>query len=100
MKLKRTITPKTIILSMTAVLIMSSAAVNAKTKKFKPKLGVCTRITNNQLLADHGYQFIEEGVRKFLIPTKSDEEFAKNMEKLKASRLSVQACNSFWSCVV
>lgn len=79
------------------LLLITGSAQMVKAKKFNPNLGVCTRITNHKIIEESGYQFIEEGVRKFLIPTRSEDEFAKKMEELKASNIKIEACNSFLS---
>jgi sugar phosphate isomerase/epimerase len=42
-----------------------------------------------------GAEFITEGVGGFLMPDKDDAQFAKSLEKLKASPLPVLACNGF-----
>lgn len=77
------------------LLLITGSTQMVKAKKFNPNLGVCTRLANNQLIEQSGYLFIEEGVRKFLIPTKSEAEFAKKMEELKNSNIKIDACNSF-----
>lgn len=76
-------------------LIAFGFSVHAKGKKLKPQYGVCTRIDNDSLLNTIGYDYIEEGVRSLLIPSKSEEEFEKNLQKAKQSSLKVYACNSF-----
>ncbi len=78
-----------------ATLIAFGFSVHAKGKKLKPQYGVCTRIDNDSLLNTIGYDYIEEGVRSLLIPSKSEEEFEKNLQKAKQSNLKVYACNSF-----
>ncbi len=62
---------------------------------FKPLLGVCTSIDNHEKVAAAGFDYIEEGVRRFLIPTKSDEEFEKRLAILKRSDIPILACNGF-----
>lgn len=62
---------------------------------FNPELGVCTSINNHEIVAAAGFDYIEEGVRRFLIPEKSEEEFEKNMAVLKESSIPIRACNGF-----
>lgn len=66
-----------------------------KNEKFLEDIGVCTSISNADTLATYGYAYIEEGVRRFLVPEKSEEEFNTIWQQAKEARLSVKACNSF-----
>ena len=59
------------------------------------KIGVCTNIQNAQKAKDAGAQFIEESVGRFLMPDKSDAEFASNLAAAKASPLPILSCNGF-----
>jgi len=59
------------------------------------KIGVCTRITNSEILSQYGYSYIEEGVQTFLVPQKSEDEFNELLALAKTSRLPVIACNVF-----
>lgn len=61
----------------------------------KPDIGICAGIENNILAEQAGYTFIEEGVRKFLVPSEAESVFLANLEKAKKSALPVRACNSF-----
>jgi sugar phosphate isomerase/epimerase len=62
---------------------------------FEPQLGVCTGVNDSTLLSTLGYSYIEEGVRTFLVPEKTDNEFMKNLVLAMQSTLPVKACNSF-----
>jgi sugar phosphate isomerase/epimerase len=62
---------------------------------FPAGIGVCTDISNNVLLANAGYTFIEESVRSFLVPSEAEAIFQDKLSILKKSRLPVEACNSF-----
>ncbi len=64
-------------------------------KEFILKIGVCTRIRNNEILHEFGYSYIEEGVQTFLVPQKSEDEFNEIMALAKKSKLPVVACNVF-----
>ncbi len=81
-----------IILSSAVAIVSAQETMD---KNFSPKLGVCTSISNHQIVADAGFDYIEEGVRRFLIPDKSEEEFQKNMDILKESSIPILACNGF-----
>ncbi|MCG6188287.1 sugar phosphate isomerase/epimerase family protein [Maribellus maritimus] len=58
-------------------------------------VGICTDFNNATILSASGCTYIEESVGRFLIPSKSEEEFDKILEKAKESELSVMAFNSF-----
>jgi sugar phosphate isomerase/epimerase len=60
-----------------------------------PKIGICTSFEKNALIAGSGCTFIEENVRNFLVPDKSDEEFNARLILSKQSKLPVTFCNSF-----
>jgi sugar phosphate isomerase/epimerase len=64
-------------------------------KKFLENIGVCTDISNNEMLAAAGYSFIEEAVRNFLVPADNKAAFEEKMVLLKKSKLPVDACNNF-----
>ena len=59
------------------------------------KIGVCTGLQNAQKAKDAGAQFIEESVGRFLVPGKSDAEFAANLATAKAAPLPILSCNGF-----
>ncbi len=63
--------------------------------QFAPKLGVCTRTKNHNILQVAGYDYIEESVQKFLVPQKNEKEFESKYKDYKKSKLPVYACNSF-----
>ncbi|MDX9882753.1 MAG: sugar phosphate isomerase/epimerase family protein [Prolixibacteraceae bacterium] len=62
---------------------------------FLTDIGVCTRAANGNMLAEHGYSYIEEGVRGFLVPQESEEKFNGLLSLAQKSKLPVIACNSF-----
>jgi sugar phosphate isomerase/epimerase len=63
--------------------------------KFLEKIGVCTGISNNGILASAGFSYIEEAVRNFLVPAEDESVFQSKCALLKESRLPVEACNNF-----
>lgn len=62
---------------------------------FSPPLGVCTSIGNADLLREVGFDYIEEGVRRLLIPDRSSEEFEANLAASRLCGLPVIAANGF-----
>ena len=63
--------------------------------KFLPKLGVCTSINNHEIVAAAGFDYIEESVGRFLVPSQPEENFQKNLSIFKESSIPILACNSF-----
>lgn len=60
-----------------------------------PRMGICTRYNNAEMLQQAGYSYVEEGVGKFLIPDKSDEEFSAILDDVSRYPLPIEACNGF-----
>jgi sugar phosphate isomerase/epimerase len=71
-----------------------SADLLAKSR-FSPKIGVCTGLNQADMLAGMDFEYIEEGVRNFLIPDQPESEFLKKLEAAKHIKIPVKACNSF-----
>ena len=63
--------------------------------EFSPKLGVCTSINNHEIVAAAGFDYIEESVGRFLVPSQPEENFQKNLSIFKESSIPILACNSF-----
>ena len=66
-----------------------------KQKSFLTEIGVCTSVSNADMLATHGYTYIEESVGNFLMPTKSEEEFNEMLQQAQNAAIPVKACNNF-----
>jgi sugar phosphate isomerase/epimerase len=66
-----------------------------KPDTFLTEIGVCTSVSNADMLAAHGYTFIEESVGRFLMPDKSEEEFNEVLQQAQNAAIPVKACNSF-----
>jgi sugar phosphate isomerase/epimerase len=62
---------------------------------FLGNVGVATNISNADLLAKNGYNYIEEGVVNFLMPTNSEQEFEEMLQKARSAAIPVKACNLF-----
>ncbi len=74
---------------------VDSIAIIPEAAKFLDKIGVCTGILNNGILATAGYSYVEEGVRSFLVPAEDEDAFQAKMALLKDSKIPVEACNNF-----
>lgn len=68
---------------------------SAKQDSFLTEIGVCTSVSNADMLASHGYTYVEESVGNFLMPTKSEEEFNEVLQQAQNAAIPVKACNSF-----
>lgn len=68
---------------------------SAKKNIFLSEIGVCTSVSNADMLAANGYAYIEESVGGFLMPTKSEAEFTKVLQQAQTAAIPVKACNNF-----
>ena len=73
----------------------SALGVISEAGKFLDRIGISTGISNNGILAAAGYSFVEENAREFLVPSEPDSVFEQKLLLLKASKLPVEASNSF-----
>ena len=81
---------------LAVIILMMSSCDNASQKRgFMENIGVCTGIENAEILKPLGYNYIEAGVKWFLVPDKSEDEFNEMLEKAQKAALPVKACNSF-----
>lgn len=82
--------------AMLLVLLVPFYSCNQPSKtEFMPELGVCTGISNAEMLAASGFNYIEESVGGFLMPFNSEEEFLAKLEIAQNNPIPVRACNSF-----
>lgn len=72
-----------------------SSCSPSKPDTFLTEIGVCTGVSNADMLAAHGYSYIEESVGHFLMPTKSEEEFNEMLQQAQNAAIPVKACNNF-----
>lgn len=87
---------KSILIILVVVLVSACSGRNREDQPpFLEKTGVCTSLDNHALLADIGFDFIEENLQRFIIPFESHEVFSENLERLEASSLPVLALNVF-----
>lgn len=82
-----------IIVLMMVLTIFS--CVSPKQKSFLTEIGVCASVSTAEMLAAHGYTYIEESVGRFLMPDKSEEEFNEKLQQARNAVIPVKACNSF-----
>lgn len=60
------------------------------------EIGICTGAANGAKMHQYGYAYVEEGVSRFLVPTKPENEFDEILEKaVTDSPIPVRYCNSF-----
>ena len=62
---------------------------------FAPKIGVCASLENAELIRQSGGDYIEVGVRRFLLPDKPDADFAANLKAARACKIPILSANSF-----
>jgi sugar phosphate isomerase/epimerase len=63
--------------------------------RFAPKIGICTSLASAAAAASAGCDYIEEGVRNFLVPDRPEADFREKLALLAGSPLPVLACNGF-----
>ena len=73
----------------------NSFEIAGEAAKFLERIGLCTGISNNGVLANAGYSYVEEAVRNFLVPAEDETAFQAKLALLKESKLPVEACNNF-----
>lgn len=75
--------------------ISFTACTPSKSGSKSIQIGICTGFSNGEKMQQYGYRYVEESVSRFLMPTKSEEEFNKLLEEAANSPLPVKACNGF-----
>lgn len=62
----------------------------------QPEIGIAQSLDNDSLLYASGYRYIVENVQNLLSPIKvSDEQFQKNLNRIKQSKVKIYAVNVF-----
>lgn len=59
------------------------------------QFGVCTSLSNSEILKQSGFEYLEGSVGRDLMPAQPEAEFAKKMKEFDTCRLPVTACNGF-----
>ncbi len=79
--------------------LLAMAGTGCVSQKTEPlpfsALGVCAPLDKAWGLEVAGAEYIEENVKRFLVPDKPDDHWRRNLAKLKESPIPVDACNSF-----
>lgn len=92
--LKRVLLQRVWVLPFVSV-VMLSCNDSSQNENFLSEIGICTSVDNHAKMAEHGYTFIEEGLRGFLKPLEPHEEFLPNYEKAQNAEIPVYATNVF-----
>jgi sugar phosphate isomerase/epimerase len=74
---------------------MRGEAPSPDAANFAPDIGVCTSAGNAGTLREAGASYIEEGVRRLLIPDQPEAAFAARLEATEACGLPIRAANGF-----
>ncbi|MFC1761320.1 sugar phosphate isomerase/epimerase family protein [Planctomycetota bacterium] len=62
---------------------------------FNPPIGICTSVNNGSKMQPWGYDYIESGVKRLLVPQESDAQFQENLQEAKQSPLPIYSYNGF-----
>jgi sugar phosphate isomerase/epimerase len=60
------------------------------------KLGVCKAWNEHEALRTLRFDYVEDSVRRLLVPDKPDDVFAKNREEARACSMPIRSCNGFF----
>lgn len=66
------------------------------TKAYEPDFGVCAKMADFPMLSAVGFDFVEEGVSRFLLPDKPDSIFLSMLEEQRKTGAKVVSCNGFF----
>ena len=61
----------------------------------QPRIGVCTSVNNADKLKAAGYDYVEEGVQRFLVPLEPTDKFGANLVNALSASLPVYAYAGF-----
>lgn len=78
-----------------AIALRSTATAAPQDAGLFSAMGIDASLEKAGNLKAQGADFLTRSVSDFLVPDKSEDEFEKNLEKLKASPLPILACNGF-----
>jgi sugar phosphate isomerase/epimerase len=67
-----------------------------RAKIYEPEFGVCAKVADFPMLSAVGYDFVEEGVSRFLVPDKPDSVFLNILEEQRKTGARVVSCNGFF----
>lgn len=75
--------------------LSSAAAEPAPKTLLMPRIGLCTSVGNSDKLKAAGYDYVEEGVQKLLVPLEPEHVFKANLDKAMHADLPVYAYAGF-----
>ncbi|MBN2452135.1 MAG: sugar phosphate isomerase/epimerase [Lentisphaeria bacterium] len=75
--------------------VLRAEEAEAAGEVFPVLVGVCTGVDRAAALKEAGADYVEEGVRRLLVPDQPEAAFASRLEKAKAAPLPTPACNGF-----
>jgi sugar phosphate isomerase/epimerase len=87
-----------IILSSLILFAFSPCRAKRQTErdmKTPPPWGICTSVSNAEKMKAAGYNYVEESVKRFLIPEESDTKFEEKLRAAEISPLQVYSYNGF-----
>jgi len=90
----RTVHLLSIVLLSLGLLALSSCTAG-QDPKTPPLWGICTSVSNAEKMKAAGYSYVEEGVKRFLIPLEPDEKFKGKLKAAEKAPLKVYSYNSF-----
>jgi sugar phosphate isomerase/epimerase len=97
-KTSRTVRLLSIALLGLNLLASSSCSASLQTErdmKTPPPWGICTSVSNAEKMKAAGYSYVEESVKRFLIPQESDNKFEDKLKAAEKSPLKVYSYNGF-----
>ncbi len=85
-----------IVVLFSAMMIIITAFGKSRKCRLTERIGVCTSIDNAALIKSAGGAHVEENLMNFLMPQKSDADFAANRKAAAESVLPVRSTNCFF----
>ena len=80
------------------LVVCCTLSIQAKREKdnLSDRIGVCTGLSNADIVKNAGGHHVEQGIASFMMPEKSEEDFAKNKEMAAKCALPILSCNGFF----
>jgi sugar phosphate isomerase/epimerase len=67
-----------------------------RTESYEPEFGICAKMSEYRNLSAVGFDFIEEGVNRFLVPDKPDSVFSDILAEQRETGARIVSCNGFF----
>lgn len=81
---------------MKKILVLISFVFSIAVAQKQPEMGIAQSLDNDSLLYASGYRYVVENVQNLLSPIKvSDEQFEKNLTRIKKAKVKIYALNVF-----